>query len=198
MLPTKLNFASKLNQAKRSNNKSAVQIELLEVNVANTIFSDRLAQALEQRDMRQSDLIRIAAQRGIKLGKSQVSQYVSGKTMPRADVVRDIASVLGVDQEWLAGQEGRAADPSASTAQAPAASPPAGASANGTTSVAVASAAAAPEPGARAPGPATAEQASISEAAAGDAVPPPLLRNPPSSNLQGAPPCASSKVLQAR
>lgn len=125
MLPTKLNFASKLNQAKRSNNKSAVQIELLEVNVANTIFSDRLARALEQRDMRQSDLIRIAAQQGIKLGKSQVSQYVSGKTMPRADVVRDIASVLGVDQEWLAGQEGRAAGPSASTAQAPAASPPA-------------------------------------------------------------------------
>ena len=107
MLPTKLNFASKLNQAKRSNNKSALQIELLEVNVANTIFSDRLVQALEQRDMRQSDLIRIAAQQGIKLGKSQVSQYVSGKTMPRADVVRDIASVLGVDQEWLAGQEGR-------------------------------------------------------------------------------------------
>lgn len=140
--------------------------------MANTIFSDRLVQALEQRNMRQSDLIRIAAQQGIKLGKSQVSQYVSGKTMPRADVVRDIASVLGVDLEWLAGQEGRAADPSASTAQAPAASPPAGASASGATSVAVASAAAAPEPGAPAAGPAIAEQAAISEAAAGDAVPP--------------------------
>ena len=172
MLPTKLNFASKLNQAKRSNNKSAVQIELLEVNVANTIFSDRLVQTLEQCDMRQSDLIRIAAQQGIKLGKSQVSQYVSGKTMPRADVVRDIASVLGVDQEWLAGQEWRTADPSASTAQAPAASPPAGASANGATSVAVASAAAAPESEAPTPCPAAAEQAAISEAAAGDAVPP--------------------------
>ena len=140
--------------------------------MANTIFSDRLVQALEQRNMRQSDLIRIAAQQGIKLGKSQVSQYVSGKTMPRADVVRDIASVLGVDLEWLAGQEGRAADPSASTAQAPAASPPAGASASGAMSVAVASAAAAPEPGAPAAGPAIAEQAAISEAAAGDAVPP--------------------------
>lgn len=172
MLPTKLNFASKLNQAKRSNNKSAVQIELLEVNVANTIFSDRLVQALEHRGMRQSDLIRIAAQQGIKLGKSQVSQYVSGKTMPRADVVRDIASVLGVDQEWLAGQEWRTADPSASTAQAPAASPPAGASASGATSVAVASAAAAPESEAPTPCPAAAEQAAISEAAAGDAVPP--------------------------
>ena len=172
MLQTKLNFAHKLNQAKRFNNKGAVQIELLEVNVANTIFSDRLVQALEQRDMRQSDLIRIAAQQGIKLGKSQVSQYVSGKTMPRADVVRDIASVLGVDQEWLAGQEWRTADPSASTAQAPAASPPAGASASGATSVAVASAAAAPESEAPTPCPAAAEQAAISEAAAGDAVPP--------------------------
>lgn len=172
MLQTKLNFAHKLNQAKRFNNKGAVQIELLEVNVANTIFSDRLVQTLEQRDMRQSDLIRIAAQQGIKLGKSQVSQYVSGKTTPRADVVRDIASVLGVDQEWLAGQEWRTADPSASTAQAPAASPPAGASANGATSVAVASAAAAPESEAPTPCPAAAEQAAISEAAAGDAVPP--------------------------
>lgn len=172
MLQTKLNFAHKLNQAKRFNNKGAVQIELLEVNVANTIFSDRLVQTLEQRDMRQSDLIRIAAQQGIKLGKSQVSQYVSGKTMPRADVVRDIASVLGVDQEWLAGQEWRTADPSASTAQAPAASPPAGASASGATSVAVASAAAAPESEAPTPCPAAAEQAAISEAAAGDAVPP--------------------------
>ena len=136
--------------------------------MANTTFCNRLVQALEQRDMRQSDLIRIAAQQGIKLGKSQVSQYVSGKTTPRADVVRDIALVLGVDQEWLAGQEGRTADPSASTAQAPAASPPAGASASGATSVAVA---AAPEPGAPAPGLAAAEQAAISEAAAGDAVP---------------------------
>lgn len=140
--------------------------------MANTIFSDRLVQALEQRDMRQSDLIRIAAQQGIKLGKSQVSQYVSGKTTPRADVVRDIASVLGVDQEWLAGQEWRTADPSASTAQAPAASPPAGASASGATSVAVASAAAAPESEDPTPCPAAAEQAAISEAAAGDAVPP--------------------------
>ena len=172
MLQTKLNFAHKLNQAKRFNNKGAVQIELLEVNVANTIFSDRLVQTLEQRDMRQSDLIRIAAQQGIKLGKSQVSQYVSGKTTPRADVVRDIASVLGVDQEWLAGQEGQAADPSASTAQAPAASPPAGASANGATSVAVASAAAAPESEAPVPGPVAAEQAVISEAATGQTVPP--------------------------
>ena len=140
--------------------------------MANTIFSDRLVQALEQRDMRQSDLIRIAAQQGIKLGKSQVSQYVSGKTTPRADVVRDIASVLGVDQEWLAGQEWRTADPSASTAQAPAASPPAGASANGATSVAVASAAAAPESEAPTPCPVAAEQAVISEAATGQTVPP--------------------------
>lgn len=93
--------------------------------MANSIFSDRLVQALEQRGMRQSDLIRIAAQQGVKLGKSQVSQYVSGKTTPRADVVRDIASVLGVDQDWLAGQEGRVADASASTAPTLPAPPPA-------------------------------------------------------------------------
>ena len=125
MLPTKLNYAFKLNCQSGLAEKGAVQIELLEVDVANTIFSNRLMQALEQRGMRQSDLIRIAAQQGIKLGKSQISQYVSGKTTPRADVVRDIASVLGVDREWLAGQEGRSAESSASTAQGLEMSPPA-------------------------------------------------------------------------
>lgn len=33
-------------------------------------------------DLKQSDLIRNAQMRGQKLGKSQVSQYVSGKTIP--------------------------------------------------------------------------------------------------------------------
>ena len=61
--------------------------------MANTIFSDRLVQALEQRDMRQSDLIRIAAQQGIKLGKSQVSQYANGKTVPRRPVGEVLADV---------------------------------------------------------------------------------------------------------
>ena len=36
--------------------------------------------------------------------KSQVSQYVSGKTVPRADILRFLAEALEVDADWLAGR----------------------------------------------------------------------------------------------
>ena len=42
-------------------------------------FSARLKNAMAAKRFKQSDLIREAAVRGAKLGKSQVSQYVSGK-----------------------------------------------------------------------------------------------------------------------
>ena len=54
--------------------------------MADQRFSKRLASALEQAGMKQADLIHAAAEQGRKLGKSQVSQYVSGKTVPRRDV----------------------------------------------------------------------------------------------------------------
>lgn len=69
-------------------------------------FGKRLKQALAKCAMRQSDLIEAAAQRGVKLGKSQVSQYVSGKTIPRSDTLGLIASVLQVDAAWLLTGQG--------------------------------------------------------------------------------------------
>ena len=48
------------------------------------------------RDSKQADLIRMAADRGSKLGKSQVSQYVSGKTLPRPLVRIEIQPYHGV------------------------------------------------------------------------------------------------------
>lgn len=53
---------------------------------------------------KQSDLIREAAVRGAKLGKSQVSQYVSGKTLPRKDVLELLASILEIDQSLLSSE----------------------------------------------------------------------------------------------
>ena len=41
----------------------------------------------------------------MKLGKSQVSQYVSGKTVPRADILRFLADALDVEADWLGGRE---------------------------------------------------------------------------------------------
>ena len=51
-------------------------------------FADRLRQEMERQGAKQVDLIRMAAERGIKLGKSHVSQYVSGKTIPREGILR--------------------------------------------------------------------------------------------------------------
>ncbi len=72
--------------------------------MANGTFADRLKYAMEKTGKKQVDLIRLAEERGVKLGKSQVSQYVSGKTVPRADILRFLAEALEVDADWLAGR----------------------------------------------------------------------------------------------
>ena len=66
-------------------------------------FADRLRYAMEQKEKKQVDLIRAAGERGVKLGKSQVSQYLSGKTVPRADILRFLAQTLEVEADWLGG-----------------------------------------------------------------------------------------------
>lgn len=75
----------------------------------NGSFSDRLKQSMELAGIKQADLIRLAENQGKKLGKSQVSQYVSGKTIPRKDVLGVLALVLGVDRDWLLGGAGEQA-----------------------------------------------------------------------------------------
>ena len=67
------------------------------------LFAERLGVAMTASGLNQVGLIRAAASRGRKLGKSQVSQYVSGKTLPRRDVMALLADVLEVDAAWLAG-----------------------------------------------------------------------------------------------
>ena len=67
-------------------------------------FALRLREAMAAKGYKQSDLIREAAARGAKLGKSQVSQYVSGKTLPRRDVLNLLASILEVDPAVLSGE----------------------------------------------------------------------------------------------
>lgn len=70
----------------------------------NSVFSQRLKEAMIKNGYKQVDLINMATSRGIKLGKSHVSQYVSGKTMPRDDILNFLASSLHVDKEWLLGK----------------------------------------------------------------------------------------------
>lgn len=66
-------------------------------------FATRLVAVMQERGFKQVDLLRLAERRGVKLGKSQLSQYVSGKTIPRQAVCRALADLLGVTPEWLSG-----------------------------------------------------------------------------------------------
>lgn len=66
-------------------------------------FSERLKDAMQNKQMKQVDLIKAAQNKGVKLGKSHISQYVSGKTIPRADMMHFLAETLEVDEKWLMG-----------------------------------------------------------------------------------------------
>lgn len=71
--------------------------------MARESFADRLKKTMNERGIKQVDLIRSAQEQGVKLGKSHISQYVSGKTVPRADMVHFLAGALQVDPDWLNG-----------------------------------------------------------------------------------------------
>ena len=60
---------------------------------------------MQTHGFKQIDIVRRAEENGVKLGKSHISQYVSGKTMPRPDIVRFLAATLQVDERWLRGED---------------------------------------------------------------------------------------------
>lgn len=59
-------------------------------------FAKRLNQALSERQLSQCELAT-----AIGKGKSSVSQYLSGRSVPRPDVQEKIAEVLECTVEWL-------------------------------------------------------------------------------------------------
>ena len=69
------------------------------------VFMERLKLAMKSHSMKQVDLLRAAEQTGVKLGKSQISQYVSGKAIPRKNIGSFIAKTLRVDEQWLYGED---------------------------------------------------------------------------------------------
>ena len=71
--------------------------------MSETSFASRLGKAMSESGLKQVDLVRMASEQGVKLGKSQVSQYLSGKTVPRAGIMAFLASALGVSEDWLSG-----------------------------------------------------------------------------------------------
>ncbi len=90
--------------------------------MAAETFADRLKDAMECAGMKQADLIHAADMRGEKLGKSQVSQYVAGKTVPRKDAAALIASILDVSPDWLVEGDVEALEATPSATPVPSAS----------------------------------------------------------------------------
>lgn len=170
-------------------------------------FADRLVLAMDQRGLKQIDLVHIAAKSGVKLGKSQVSQYISGKTIPRVGVMEFLADTLGVSKEWLADGTpipvGKPIEPTApaatakveplaqnthfssSAAQAPATPTPAAANATATTTVQ--SSAAPVRPAAPAPDAQPGFAAAATAAAARAAAPHPVTQPTSNAPLEARP-----------
>lgn len=62
--------------------------------------AERIQKAMELRNLKQVDLINMT---GIK--KSALSQYVSGKILPRQNNIYKLAKALNVNEAWLMGYD---------------------------------------------------------------------------------------------
>ena len=72
-------------------------------------IAERLKEAMEAKGLKQVDVIRLAEpigrEYGVRIGKSHISQYLSGKSEPRKDILKVLARTLEVDESWLAGKD---------------------------------------------------------------------------------------------
>ncbi len=70
-----------------------------------SLFSKRLKEAMIRKNWKQVQLIRLAEERNIRLSKSQMSQYLGGRALPRKGIFDFLAEALEVPPEWLAGAD---------------------------------------------------------------------------------------------
>lgn len=77
----------------------------------NSTISERLIELMELRNLKQADLVNSIEKYikdnnlDVRIGKSAISQYVSGKVVPKQDKIFVMASALNVDPVWLLGLE---------------------------------------------------------------------------------------------
>lgn len=71
--------------------------------------SERLNQIMAEKNLRQVDVLRLCRPlcllRNVKLQKSDLSQYVNGKTVPREKKLSILAMALQVTEPWLLGYD---------------------------------------------------------------------------------------------
>lgn len=63
-------------------------------------FAIRMRKAMDLRNIQQVDLVEKT-----KIGKSAISQYLSGKFVPKQRATYLIAQALGVNEAWLMGHD---------------------------------------------------------------------------------------------
>lgn len=74
---------------------------------------ERLNQIMSERGLKQKDILDKAEPyftNEVKISKSDLSQYVSGKTEPRSDKLYILAKALNVSEQWLLGYDDEAAE----------------------------------------------------------------------------------------
>ncbi|NLZ81927.1 MAG: transcriptional regulator [Clostridiales bacterium] len=71
--------------------------------------SDRLKEIMSRRGLRQVDILKKAKpfceKNGVKLNKSDLSQYISGVTEPRQEKLEILGKTLNVSDLWLLGYD---------------------------------------------------------------------------------------------
>lgn len=73
----------------------------------------RLNQIMSERGLKQKDILDKAEPyftNEVKISKSDLSQYVSGKTEPRSDKLYILAKALNVSEQWLLGYDDDSTD----------------------------------------------------------------------------------------
>ena len=71
--------------------------------------SERLRQLMSERNLRQVDILNLSQkyqkELGIKMGKSALSQYISGKSVPDQNKLVLLGRTLDVSETWLMGYD---------------------------------------------------------------------------------------------
>jgi len=69
--------------------------------------AQRLKEIMEEKHLKQIDIVRrcepLCAKYGVKMNKSDISQYVAGKAEPSQDKLCVLGIALGVTESWLMG-----------------------------------------------------------------------------------------------
>lgn len=83
--------------------------------------AERLKQIMEDRNLRQIDIIEkckpYCKELGVKMGRSDFSQYLSGKIQPKQTKLAILSRALNVSEAWLMGFDVPMSSNGASTAE---------------------------------------------------------------------------------